>query len=255
MWKITPLDLGCLQMTTATLISRFGVFNDVGKIVPSPCIAWLLTNLKDERKILVDAGPGGDAEWLSKWHNPISINNEQQLETALGKYKVAVEDIKKVILTHLHWDHAIGMLKLPNAEAFVQKKEIQYAVAPLRTEYKHYELNIKTQMPYFLKYYNQLILIDGDKIIDEGIQLITLPGHTPGSQGVVVDTLKGKYVLGGDLICTLENWETRIPGGVYSNMQDHLNSMDKIEQYNATYNATVLPSHDYAAFEMLKENL
>ena len=77
--------------------------------------------------------------------------------------------------------------------------------------------------------------------------MITLPGHSPGSQGVVADTEKGKFIMAGDLINTVENWETRIPSGIYGNMQDSLDSLDKMEQYDAV----VLPSHDFAAFDMV----
>lgn len=169
------------------------------------------------------------------------------MEYRLRQQGVEPEDIKTVILTHLHWDHAYGVCKLPNAKVYVQVKEMRYSVAPMRTDYKHYEINIKTQIPFFLNFYNQIELLDGDVEFREGLEIITLPGHSPGSQGVVVSTAKGKFMMAGDLINTVENWETRIPSGIYGNMQESLDSLDKMERYHAV----VLPSHDFQAFDMV----
>jgi len=54
-------------------------------------------------------------------------------------------------------------------------------------------------------------------------------------------------MMAGDLINTVENWETRIPSGIYGNMQESLDSLDKMERYHAV----VLPSHDFQAFDMV----
>ncbi|MDR1322485.1 MAG: N-acyl homoserine lactonase family protein [Gracilibacteraceae bacterium] len=248
MWKIAPLNLGTLDMTMATLISRFGVANDVGRIVPSPLIAWLLTNLEDGRHILVDAGPGPEAERLSAEHNPVSIREDQLLTAALSVHGLKPEDIDTAILTHLHWDHAIGMLYVPNARIYLQKREFLYAVAPLRADHKFYEVCYKDRLPYFLRYYNRLILVDGDTKADEGVALVPLPGHTAGSQGVLVDTPEGKFLLPGDIVNTSENLETGIPGGVFNNTADVWASMEKIQQMIEKEGVTVLPAHDSNVF-------
>ena len=247
MWKIMPLNLGTLNVTLASQICRHGVVHDVGRVVKAPCIAFLLKETKTGELILVDAGPAQDTEWGRKWHNPIERSEEQQLVYQLDKHGVKPEDIKTVILTHLHWDHAYGVLLLPEATVYVQKVEMQYSVAPMRTDYKHYEINVKTQIPFFMNFFNRIELVNGDTQFRDGLEVITLPGHSPGSQGVVADTEKGKFIMAGDLINTVENWETRIPSGIYGNMQDSLDSLDKMEQYDAV----VLPSHDFAAFDMV----
>lgn len=247
MWKINPLDLGTLSVTLASQICRHGVAHDVGKVVKAPCIAWLLQNLETQELILIDAGPAEDVEWGRRYHNPIERTKEQRLEAQLQRYGIKPEDIETVILTHLHWDHAYGVLLLPNAKVYVQKREMQYSVAPMRTDYKHYEINVKSQIPFFLNFYNRMEFLDGDVTFREGLDIITLPGHSPGSQGVVADTGRGRFIMAGDLINTIENWETRIPSGIYGNMQDSLDSLDKMEKYHAT----VLPSHDFQAFQMV----
>ena len=85
-------------------------------------------------------------------------------------------------------------------------------------------------------------------VIEDGIEVIALPGHSPGSQGVLINTKNGKYIIAGDLINAAENWEKRLPGGLYGSLEDCYASFEKIERCEAT----VIPSHDYKAFEILK---
>ncbi len=105
-------------------------------------------------KMMVDAGPAEDDQWGSTYHNPIGVKEEQKLEYALMQHGVRPEEITAVILTHLHWDHAYGVLKLPQAKVYVQKEELRYAVSPLPRDSKHYELNIKSQLPFFLQFFS-----------------------------------------------------------------------------------------------------
>jgi len=249
-WKIMPLNLGTLQVTSGAQVYKHGVRQNVGEVLTVPCIGWLLQNDDTSEKVLVDAGPAEDDQWGSQYHNPIQVKEEQKLIYALMQHGVKPEEITTVILTHLHWDHAYGVLKLPYAKVYVQKEELRYAVAPLPPDAKHYELNIKSQLPFFLQFFHQLQLLHGDCTIAPGLEVVTLPGHSPGSQGVVIDTRKGRYLIAGDLINGLENWRCRLPGGLYCNMADCYASLEKIERLNVQ----VLPSHDYAAFALLKED-
>lgn len=201
--------------------------------------------------MMVDAGPAADTAWGSRHHNPVTRSAEQQLEAALEKYHTHVEEIETVILTHLHWDHAYGVLKLPNAKVIVQKEELRYAVCPLPVDAKHYEVHIKEQLPFFFQFFHQIETVKGDVTIEDGIDVIALPGHSPGSQGVVIYTKTAKYIIAGDLINAVENWEKRLPGGLYGSLEDCYASFEKI----AAQNAIVIPSHDYAVFECLSKKV
>lgn len=249
MWHITPLDVGTLMVTRSTQIARHGAKFDVGKIVAQPCIVWLLTDLETKRHILVDAGPCEDTGWASMHHNKFLRSSEQTLSSVLGKHGLRCEDIDTVILTHLHWDHAYGALELPNAKLYVQSKELRYAVAPLPNDLKVYENKLGEDIPYFLKMYRQYVFLDGDLTFDDGLEIITLPGHSPGSQGVVVDTEQGKVIIAGDLISVKEGWDLRLPSGLFTSAEDCYRSFEKM----AKYHALVVGSHDYASFDLLKE--
>src|SRR5437016_56251 len=46
---------------------------------------------------------------------------------ALSRLGVTADEIKDVVLTHLHFDHAGNLDKLPNAVFYVQDSEVEYS--------------------------------------------------------------------------------------------------------------------------------
>lgn len=249
MWAITPLCLGVTTVWRGGFIMKQGPESSERFDVPHT--AFLLQDEAAGRKILVDAGISGDLEWSSRHHNPIKREPDQYLIPALARYHTRPEELEMVILTHLHWDHAKGVLELPaTIPVYVQRSELFYALDPCPPDAKHYETNVKDELPYFLKYYHQLRLLDGEQTITEGIRVIPLPGHSPGSQGIVVETGNGPYVITGDLINCMENWTKRIPAGICHSLNDYYQSFAKLERLEKQ-GAKILPGHDFAVFDML----
>ena len=75
--------------------------------------------------------------------------------------------------------------------------------------------------------------------------MVTLLGHTPGSQGVLVECADCRYLIAGDCVYTYENWAgdaeaTHIPAGLYTDLIQHEASFHKIEGLDCE----VIPSHD-----------
>jgi len=242
LWKVKPLNLGTLTVYRNGL--TFG--RGAGERLEIPCVGWILTN-SDGKHIIVDTGPCDNEEWGTKYHNPFKKTQEQRLEVVLKESGINPKDIKLCILTHLHWDHAYGTMKLPNAKVIVQSNELKYAVDPLAPDKKHYEMNISGKKPFFLEFFERIETVKGDCVIDEGLEVVLLPGHSPGSQGILVTTEHDKYLITGDLINIKENWEARIPPGIFYSLEDCYSSFAKMEKLKAK----ILPGHDWKVFEMV----
>jgi glyoxylase-like metal-dependent hydrolase (beta-lactamase superfamily II) len=93
-------------------------------------------------------------------------------------------------------------------------------------------------------------VIHGDQELAPGISSVHLPGHSPGLQGVLIETLKGPYLIAGDCIPLYENWngdrhEKHILSGVHTDLFAYYKSFEKLEKTGAT----VLPGHDMRIFE------
>jgi glyoxylase-like metal-dependent hydrolase (beta-lactamase superfamily II) len=165
----------------------------------------LLVKIEGEN-VLIDTGMG-DA--LSEKQKKIyGIQKPSALEKKLSELDLTCEDIDLVILTHLHADHAGGVVKLdefgkktprfPNARHIIQIKEWNDAMSPdERTSATYLTENLK-----LLKEHDLLELVDGEDEVAKGIKVKSTGGHTPGHQVVFIEDGNNKILCPGDIIPT-----------------------------------------------------
>ena len=157
------------------------------------------------RTILVDTGMG--AGYDSKYNKIYNVDETISLADSLKSAGVAAHDITDLILTHLHFDHAAGIvvpegdgwrLLFPQAAHHVQKRQYDHALAP----------NPRDRASYFrerieiMEHEGVLSLHDGAWSLAPGIDLVTVHGHTPGQQLVKVSDGKQTLFYCGDLFPT-----------------------------------------------------
>jgi N-acyl homoserine lactone hydrolase len=211
-----------------------------------------------KKKIVVDTGPP-DQERILKYHsffNAEARKPEQEIEAQLAKAGVRPEEIDIVILTHLHWDHVGGVTRFPKAQFIVSQEELRFALDPLPCLYSAYEALQLGIYPEFLKVIERIKTIEmKEKEIVEGVKVIPLPGHTPGSMGVIVDTEKGPYVIAGDAVSKYGNLEgapeERQPylmTGIYTDMKAMWKSFELIDEIVGHDHSKVIPGHEPLVF-------
>jgi glyoxylase-like metal-dependent hydrolase (beta-lactamase superfamily II) len=207
----------------------------------------------EDTDIFVDAGPG-DREWVKKYHNYTQLtpkDPEENIREGLAAHGLKPEDIKTLIITHLHWDHTHNLNLFPNARFYVQQKEIEFSLDPIPSQYVYYEsLQGGYPGPQWMKYATQLEIIDGDYELCDGIKLVTIPGHTPGFQGVLINTTGGRYLIASDTVGTYANWENREyglpkPSHITSSLIDYYASIRKM----LSITNYILPGHDKRVLE------
>jgi glyoxylase-like metal-dependent hydrolase (beta-lactamase superfamily II) len=170
--------------------------------------------------VLVDTGVGDKED--PKFQDIYGIENAGSpgptlLEDALAEAGIAPVDVRVVINTHLHFDHAGGNTRLanldasildsaefgaelafPNATYVVQRGELEFA--------RH--TNERTRASYFPKNFepvsiaNRWRLFNGDGEVVPGISLRLTPGHVPHHQCVVVRDGGETAIFLADLIPT-----------------------------------------------------
>ncbi|MDR3592488.1 MAG: N-acyl homoserine lactonase family protein [Negativicutes bacterium] len=213
-----------------------------------PCIIFVIE--AEGRKIVVDTGPSGP-ELAAKYHMPVRRDRGMEPSVALKNLGVDPEEVELVILTHLHWDHSSNCGLFPNATFLVQKSELQFAVAPNPVQNGQYETGIRGHNPPWMEVFSRIQTVEGDvHDVVKGVHLIWLPGHTPGSMGVAVETAKGVHLIAGDFIPLMANWNgdqklKHIPGSIHINLDDYHRSFVKAEKLADV----ILPSHDFATLE------
>jgi glyoxylase-like metal-dependent hydrolase (beta-lactamase superfamily II) len=102
--------------------------------------------------------------------------------------------------------------------------------------------------PWFAAF-DRLEVIRGEVEVAPGVRTVPLPGHTPGLQGVLVDTAAGRHLIAGDSVPLYENLETGesgpIPPGIHTDVATCFRSFDRMRAVADV----ILPSHD---LEVLK---
>jgi N-acyl homoserine lactone hydrolase len=240
-FQIFPLRCGyVLNHSVGSFLYRTNCGDDR---IDAPCTAWLLKG--PGGPILVDTGPGPRARAP---HHYRPNDPDDLLPLELARHGVDPLAVQTIILTHLHNDHAGGARLFPNATFHVQLQELQEAVWPVPFQRAIYEVNQRGQLPPWAHILDRYVALEGDTPIMPGISTILLPGHTSGSQGILVDTASGPYCLPGDLVPLRENWPgdgTRIPNGNHTDLYACERSFLRL----AALGATVLPSHDPRVFD------
>ena len=92
-----------------------------------------------------------------------------------------------VVNTHLHFDHCGGNRRFAGTPTYVQRAELEAAVAP-----DYLEEWVRFPGATYVE-------LDGDAQLFDGVSVLSTPGHSIGHQAVVVGTDEGTVVLGGDV--------------------------------------------------------
>jgi N-acyl homoserine lactone hydrolase len=99
-----------------------------------------------------------------------------------------------VVNTHLHFDHCGGNHLFAGKPIYVQRRELEDALSQ-----DEYTIREWVQAPGL-----EYIPLDGELELLPGIRLIPGPGHTPGSQMIVVENSANPIVIVGDLAVTFD---------------------------------------------------
>jgi N-acyl homoserine lactone hydrolase len=241
-WTIRPLCFGEFPAFDKAILTYNRHF---GEKITSPIIGWLLQSGGDA--ILVDTGPSAP-EVARQWHPGIRQDPHQVPVNSLRSVGVSPESLRLVVLSHLHWDHCYNLECFPNARFLVQAEELRAAVDPIATQRVTYEVGIPGLRPPWLAAFDRLIVVRGDADIVPGVRVLLLPGHTPGLQGVLVDSVRGRYLIASDSAPLAANIADErgdpVPPGIHIDVTCCLRSLERMRREADV----ILPSHDPAVF-------
>jgi len=120
----------------------------------------------------------------------VDVPDGETIDQRLLDYGVDPAEIKWIINSHLHLDHAGGNALLPNATMIVQEKEWDYRNAGEDNAYNADDFD--TGQPV------KRINGEHDLFGDGNVIIFPTPGHTPGHQSAKVKTVGGEAILAAD---------------------------------------------------------
>ena len=133
-----------------------------------------------DARVLVDTGMTELHPLLADMDPRLRPLNEQDFDLA---------GIDIVVNTHLHGDHCGGNHLFAGKPIYVQRRELDDARS--QPDYTIREWLDAPGVDY--------VPVDGKLELVPGVRLLPAPGHTPGTQVVVVDTGGRPIVIGGDV--------------------------------------------------------
>jgi glyoxylase-like metal-dependent hydrolase (beta-lactamase superfamily II) len=201
--KIIPLSEGTFSIDGTKKFIPFNIEKDNLKERSSGSLLvevqpFVVITEKDI--ILLDAGLG------------FEVNGTPQLHYNLMQAGINPSEVTKVLMTHLHKDHAGGVgierdglgrrLSLPNAAYYVQQSELAFA------KQKGYPSFIPEELECL---YNneQVILMNGSGMIDNYIEFTLTGGHSPHHQVFWIRENNETIFFGGDEAPQLNQMKNR----------------------------------------------
>ncbi|GJG88498.1 MBL fold metallo-hydrolase [Gemmatimonadetes bacterium T265] len=165
----------------------------------------------DDGLVLVDAGLGNKED--AKFRDIYGVENAGSggrtwLEDGLRALGHAPEDVRVLVNTHLHFDHAGGntyrdeggqvRLTFPNARYVVQRGELAYATATNeRTAASYLPHNVAPVAAV-----GRFDLVEGETTVVPGVRVLPTPGHVPHHQSVLIESAGEVACFLGDVVAT-----------------------------------------------------
>jgi glyoxylase-like metal-dependent hydrolase (beta-lactamase superfamily II) len=244
---------------------------------------WNLLVDHPEATVLWDTGSHPDAA-DGYWPDPLfqafahTDAAERDLETALADVGYGLEDVDRVVQSHLHLDHAGGLTHFEGTDVpvYVHRRELEHAYLSAKSPAGD-DAYLAADFDRDLEWR----VVDRDRYhLLEGFELLHLPGHTPGLLGAHLkregrsearpsehragrDDPRGEregeqdVLVAGDAAFLEANYEDGRSMGASLLYDSRANaaSLERVRDLERRHDARVLYGHDPQQFERIRDGL
>ena len=244
------LDLGGLRGDASWFYrdANVGTVDD-----PSPDHAWAdlriyagLIRHPQAGVLLYEAGgpPRPETDWAGEFSRsfPWTREKDERLDAALARAGHGLDDVRGIIVGHLHADHAggIGWFRDLDVPLYVHEEELKnafYGVATGEdTSFDH---------PYLDTHLDWRPVSGSHVELFPGITLIHLPGHTPGLVGALVELdASAPLLFVSDQLIFEDHLEGRVQGALNRDARAWQASLREVRRIQRIHGARIVFGHD-----------
>ncbi|MGC5617391.1 MBL fold metallo-hydrolase [Georgenia sp. Z1491] len=197
-----------------------------GKSSTHGAVGWSSVHLLrgEGRVVLVETGPPAYAPLLA---------------AGLERLGLGPGDVTDVLLTHSHWDHLANFPTFESARVWIGGRELAWAEGlPVGTPHQS-SLHVAALT---VRRGGLGLVSDGDEAC-AGIEVLDVPGHTPGHVAFCVETGGGPVIFAGDSVKNVYELTT---GEVDMTLDAEASraSIERLRSRMTDNDATLVPGHD-----------
>jgi glyoxylase-like metal-dependent hydrolase (beta-lactamase superfamily II) len=199
-YEIRVLDLMDVDVQKGFLV----LARQLGSVVRAKTWSYLL--LGGDDPILVDTG-ASDPEIMTRLGMTGYVEEWQGLGAQLALHGLERDDIRWILHTHHHIDHAGQDYRFPKATVITNRRELEFSASGIMgaqypPEYVKHHID-RLHTPGALRLLD-LELSGPDEVLP-GIVCEAAGAHTEGSMNILVPTAEGVACLCGDIVYDLQN--------------------------------------------------
>jgi N-acyl homoserine lactone hydrolase len=228
---------------------------NVGQSIEFSSTCWLIQHRNEW--LLWDTGVPesalNDPKGWSTLPKLIVYHLDKTLTAQLATIGLKTTDIAYVAISHTHGDHIGNVRLFPNSTVLMQRAEYEWISSPDGTNDNVNQLKVLARKLLGTPKHLRLLNGDTDVFGDGSVILVSTPGHTPGSQSLLVHLKNlGFVILSGDVVHLEENFEKDAVPSLNTDKAASIASMERIRRMMATYKAQLFINHDKAETDTLK---
>ena len=242
--KVSVLYLGYMEFPKFRLVET----PNEGEMVRSPAVAVLIQH-PTLGNILYDTGnsPEHLTAYTREMLHDYPVVDCISIKDALAAKGLAPDDIDRIILSHLHFDHAGGLKDFVGTEAI---RHVLVSEADLKEAY------LKVMTGCGGAYIRSLFDVEGIRFetiretteLAPDLTLFIQEAHTPGVIGMILKTEhSGTIITTSDTVYTAESYYGQMPPGgtINATTDEFFDNLKRIQAMEKEYGASLLFGHDY----------
>jgi N-acyl homoserine lactone hydrolase len=214
-----------------------------------------------EGVFVIDTGPSpriNDADYFAcdkrneffyKRNMQFFVPPGDTLGPRLAQAGIDAKQVKALVITHFHADHIGGVDLLPQAKVYTGAGNWPQHVGAFTCR-----LPADFQ-PRLVRIQNANVADGrgGHVLTSDGkVQIVPLPGHTPGHVGVSVTDGGHIWLIAGDATFDQDQTERGVVTGASQNIDQAIQTQGVLKQATANTKLTMLPAHDPSVFTRLR---